>query len=115
LLTVTVYKKGAKAIKERLEADARTIEALQRQVAELTACFREQATQSPQPSLTESFNSPVWQPPQQLPLLAAKDTGSTASPHPTGPHRAGSAAVACFLPKSLVNGMKISYYGRKEV
>jgi len=74
LVTVTVYKKGAKAVRERLEADARTIKDLQRQVAELTARFREQATPTSQPSLTESFNNDLaWQPPQPLPLLAAED------------------------------------------
>jgi len=63
LVAVTVYRKGAEAIRERLEADARTIEDLQRQIAELptlAAHFREQAIGMPRP-------------PQQLPLIAAED------------------------------------------
>ena len=56
LVTVTVYKKGAKAVQQRLEADARTIEDLQRQVAALPAHFRAQATPTPRPTLAESFN-----------------------------------------------------------
>jgi hypothetical protein len=73
LVTVTVYKRGAKALKERLEADAGTIEDLQRQVAALTARFREQATPTPPSSLTESFSIQTWRPPEQLRLLAAED------------------------------------------
>ena len=48
LVAVTVYKKGAEAVQERLEADARTITDLQRQMAELTSRFREQTTPTPQ-------------------------------------------------------------------
>ena len=40
----------------RLEADARTIKDLQRQMAELTACFRAQATPTPPPSFAERLN-----------------------------------------------------------
>jgi hypothetical protein len=47
LVAVTVYRKGAEAVRERLEAYARTIEDLQRRIAE--------------------------RPPEQLPLLAAED------------------------------------------
>jgi hypothetical protein len=72
---VTVYRKGAQAILERLQADAGTIEDLQRQVAELatlTAHFREQATPPPRP-------------PQQLPLLAAEDMGAYRITSPRRP------------------------------
>jgi hypothetical protein len=66
LVAVTVYRKGAQAILERLQADASAIEDLQRQVFELatlTTHFREQATPTPRP-------------PEQLPLLAAEDMGA---------------------------------------
>jgi len=60
---VTVYRKGAQAVLERLEADAQTMEDLQRRIAELptlAAHFRAQATETARP-------------PQQLPLIAAED------------------------------------------
>jgi hypothetical protein len=60
---VTVYRKGAEAVRERLEADARTIADLQHRIAELPALaahFREQATETPRP-------------PQQLPPIAAEE------------------------------------------
>lgn len=60
LLAVTVYRKGAQAILERLEADARTIADLAAQVQALTPRFREHATA-------------IYRPPEQLPLLAAED------------------------------------------
>jgi hypothetical protein len=85
LVTVTVYKKGAEAVQERLEADARTIEDLQGQLAELTTRFRAQATPTPQPSLTEHFNSPIWRPPEQLPLLAAEGMGAYRVTSPCRP------------------------------
>jgi hypothetical protein len=53
LVVVTVYKKGAEAVRQRLEAEARTIEDLQRQIAALTESFREQATLSPQPPFSK--------------------------------------------------------------
>jgi hypothetical protein len=80
LVAVTVYKKGAEAVQERLESDAQTIEDLQRQVAELTARFREQATAIPQPSLTEHFNIQTWRPPRQLPLIAEDLTAYRITP-----------------------------------
>lgn len=55
LVVVTLYRKGAEAVRQRLEADARTIEDLQRQLADLTERFREQAPVTPQP-LAGSFN-----------------------------------------------------------
>jgi len=63
LLALTVYRKGAEALKARLEEDARTIADLQSQLTERTALtprFREQATETP------------YRPPEQLPLLAAE-------------------------------------------
>jgi hypothetical protein len=79
LVAVTVYRKGAEAIRERLEADAKTIEDLQHQVSELatlTTRFREQATATPRP-------------PEQLPLLAAEDMAvyRITSPHRPAPRR----------------------------
>jgi hypothetical protein len=73
LVVVTVYRKGAEAVRDRLEAQEKAIEDLQRQIADLTARFREQATLSPQPSLIESFHARTWRPPKQLPLLAAEE------------------------------------------
>ena len=68
---MTVYRKGAEAIRERLEANAHNMEDLQGKVVELTARFREQATPTPQPSLTEHFSvQQPWRPPRQLPLIA---------------------------------------------
>jgi len=79
LVAVTVYRKGAQAVLERLQADASAIEDLQRQVSELatlTARFREQATPTPRP-------------PQQLPLLAAEDMAAyrITSPRRPAPSR----------------------------
>ena len=79
LVAVTVYRKGAQAILERLQADASAIEDLQRQVSELatlTTHFREQATPTPRP-------------PKQLPLLAAEDMAvyRITSPHRPAPRR----------------------------
>lgn len=68
LVAVTVYQKGAEAVKARLEADADTIAELQRQIDELKALaphFREQATDTP---------------PQQLPLIAAEDNTTYERP-----------------------------------
>ena len=47
LVVVTVYKRGTEAVRQRQEADTRTIEDLQRQLADLTQHFREQATVMP--------------------------------------------------------------------
>jgi hypothetical protein len=85
LVVVTVYRKGAEAVRERLEANARTIENLQCQLAELTARFREQATLSPQPSLIESFHARTWRPPKQLPLIAAEDMATSRLTSPRRP------------------------------
>jgi hypothetical protein len=79
LVAVTVYRKGAEAIRERLEADAKTIEDLQRRIAErpaLAVYFREQATATPRPS-------------EQLPLLAAEDMPAyrVTSPRRPSPRR----------------------------
>lgn len=63
LVVVTVYLKGAKALKTRLETDARTLADQQRQIDALQALtprFRELATET-------------YRPPEQLPLLAAED------------------------------------------
>ena len=89
LVIVTVYKRGAKAVKERLEADAQTIADLQRQVADLTARFRAQATPTPQPSLAECFNiQQPWRPPRQLPLIAEDLTAyRITSPRRPAPRR----------------------------
>jgi hypothetical protein len=73
LVVVTVYRKGAEAVRDRLEAQEKAIEDLQHQLADLTTRFREQATLSPQPSLLESFNARTWRPPKQLPLIAAEE------------------------------------------
>jgi hypothetical protein len=100
LIAVTVYKKGAETVQERLETDARTIADLQRQLAEQTARFREQATQSPPPTLTERFNVQTWRPPRQLPLIA-EDLTAYRGALPDCMRRAGRFAVACFLPKRL--------------
>lgn len=79
LVVVAVYKKGAEAVKARLEAQAQTIADLQRQIDELktlTPRFREQATDTPRP-------------PQQLPLLAAENmpTYRVTSPRRPAPRR----------------------------
>jgi hypothetical protein len=54
LVVVTVYRKGAEAVRDRLEAQEKSFEDLQRQLADLTAHFREQATPTPQPSLIDT-------------------------------------------------------------
>ena len=96
MLTVTVYKKGAKAVQERLEADAQTIEELQRQVAELTARFRAQATPPSRPILAESFHVQTWRPPRQLPLLAENLTAyRITSPQRPAPRR---EHCCCLVP-----------------
>jgi hypothetical protein len=89
LVVLTVYRKGAEAVRDRLEADARTIADLQCQLADLTQRFREQATPSPQTSLTERCNARTWRPPKQLPLLAAEAmaTYRIASPRWLSPRR----------------------------
>jgi len=71
LVTVTVEKTGTQAVQERLEADARTIGDLQRQVAKLTARFHAQAPPTPQPSFAERLHlQQPWRPPRPLPLIA---------------------------------------------
>ena len=72
-------------MRDRLEAQDKSIEDLQRQLAELTARFREHATQSPQPSLLESFNARTWRPPKQLPLIAAEDMATYRITSPRRP------------------------------
>ena len=75
---MTVYRKGAQAILECLQADARIIADLQRQIAELPTLasrFREQATATPRS-------------PEQLPLLAAEDMPAYRVTSPRRPARA---------------------------
>ena len=85
LVVVTVYRKGAEAVRNRLEADARTIEDLQSQLVDLTARFREHATPLPQPSLIENFNAQPWRPPKQLPLIAAEEMATYRITSPRRP------------------------------
>ncbi len=68
LLAVTVYRKGAEAIKTRLEADAQTIADQQRQIDALKALAPQFQARATPPA-----NSQPWRPPLQLPLLAAED------------------------------------------
>jgi hypothetical protein len=82
---VTALVVTAMAIKERLEDDTRTIADLQRQIAELTACFHEQAAPFPRLSRSERFNSLVWRPPEQLQLLVAEDMGASRVTSPRRP------------------------------
>jgi hypothetical protein len=115
LVTVTVYKKGAKAVQERLEADARTIKDLQRQVADLAACFHIQATPTPRPTLAESFNlQPPWRPPRQLRLLA-EDLTAYRIIAPQRPVLRREHGLPVAYRKDLATGTKIYYYGKKEV
>ena len=53
---VTVSRKGAEAVRQRLEIQEKAIEDLQGQRAELTSRFREPVTLSPPPSLLERFH-----------------------------------------------------------
>lgn len=75
LVGVMAYKKGAEAVKARLEADAKIIAALQSQLAEaqaLTPRFREQAA--------PPDNGHAWRPPEQLPVLAAEEAPAYRPP-----------------------------------
>jgi hypothetical protein len=79
LVAVTLYKKGAVSVQERLEAAATAIDDLQRRIEDLQALrplFRKQAT--PAPRL-----------PQQLALLAAEGMGAyrITSPRRPAPRR----------------------------
>jgi hypothetical protein len=85
LVVVTIYKRGAEAVRDRLEAQENAIEDLQHQLTELTARFREHATLSPQPSLIESFNARTWRPPKQLPLIATEEMATYCITAPRRP------------------------------
>jgi hypothetical protein len=81
LVTVTVEKTGTQAVQERLEADARTIGDLQRQVAKLTARFHAQAPPSTGPAYAAAILRRALAPP------AAVETASATPAHCRGPHR----------------------------
>ncbi len=68
LLALTVYRKGAAAITARLEEQERAIAALQDQLAAIPQA------PAPAPSpVAEPISAPAaWQPPKQLPLIAAE-------------------------------------------
>lgn len=88
LVALTVYRKGAEEITARLDAQERTIAALQSQLAALA-----QAPPAPSlPPLAANVNGSVWHPPQQLALIAAeamrpyRTTSPRRRPAPA-PHR----------------------------